>query len=139
MTADPTRLRPACGVERLRGPATALLCTVVGALALAGCAAADKGAYEASPAAPGEQRAVSAFAAELQQLESRLDASLATALEPDCVAARPLSERICELAAHICAIAERHPTDRPLSQRCAQGRQSCQRGRKRVDTSCSRP
>jgi len=109
------------------------------ALGLGACAAGEKAAYQDSAANPADRRAAAALVSELHQLEQRLAATLPASLEPDCVAARPLSKRICELAEHICVIAGRHPADRPLSQRCARSRQSCQRAQAQVATSCSGP
>lgn len=54
----------------------------------------------------------------------------------DCDSARDLRDRICELGDRICSIASDHPDDHVTEDRCEDGRDRCERARRRVDDRC---
>lgn len=54
----------------------------------------------------------------------------------DCDAARDLRDRICGLGDRICSIANDHPDDHVTEDRCEDGRDRCERARRRVDDRC---
>jgi hypothetical protein len=54
----------------------------------------------------------------------------------DCDSARDLRDRICELGDRICSIANDHPDDHVTEDRCEDGRDRCERARRRVDDRC---
>jgi hypothetical protein len=54
----------------------------------------------------------------------------------DCDAARDLRDRICDLGERICSIAGDHPDDHVTEDRCEDGRDRCERARRRVDDRC---
>jgi len=53
-----------------------------------------------------------------------------------CDTAGELADRICELAARICAIAEDHPDDAGLQEKCASAKASCERARYDFGRAC---
>lgn len=63
--------------------------------------------------------------------------AFARALAADrCPSAEELRDRICDLAARICEIAELHPTDQATAQRCADADARCTRASERVAERC---
>lgn len=55
---------------------------------------------------------------------------------PDCPTARQLAGRVCELAEHICRIAERGEDPVRLAT-CVDGRNRCSEARRRIEDKCS--
>ena len=76
-------------------------------------------------------------AAELhQEAVSRADA-LSRAIAADrCPTAEELRNRICDLAARICEIAEQHPIDEGTGERCADADARCVQASDRVTERC---
>ena len=152
-----------CGTTELmtgfgRGVRAALVCVVV----LAACAREsdgrgvvmvppdEGGGAESSPTlrrpasrtigGSREAQQVMGWQSEAAQLHeeavARFDA-LASALAADrCPSAEELRDRICDLAARICEIAELHPADGPTTERCADANARCVRASESVTERC---
>lgn len=72
---------------------------------------------------------------ELDDLAVDLDDALPLGAA-DCDAARDLTDRMCELAERICAIADERPDEPEVGLRCDDGRSRCEEARARVRKRC---
>lgn len=105
---------------------------------------------EAAPA-PEPEGSAQDYAARITDYEGELDEALgerdAEAMQEGplsggargsarCETAADLTERICELAARICSIAEAHPQDAELQDRCASATASCERAQHNLAAAC---
>jgi len=71
----------------------------------------------------------------MEQLEQELAATQATAT-PNCQRAQALAGTICHLSERICRIADHHPAQAELAQRCRDAKASCERSRVKVAVRC---
>ena len=63
--------------------------------------------------------------------------ALSRAIADDrCPEAEGLRDRVCDLAARICEIADLHPADTPTAERCADANARCTRASERVSERC---
>jgi hypothetical protein len=58
---------------------------------------------------------------------------------PDCMSARDLRDRICDLSDAICALAARDGAPHEIMDRCTAARTSCERARSEVSNACPKP
>jgi hypothetical protein len=118
----------------------AILSTLGLGLVLSGCAAAYAPKPVTDEHAPHvDRREVADHHRALRQAEEELGASLQAATTPDCDRACELGATVCKLSARICAIADRHPSDADLAGRCRDGRERCDRARRKVTDRCGCP
>jgi hypothetical protein len=103
---------------------------------LGACAMAPRSRTVDEPLSPGPLPLIQGDLSDQTRYEQDLDEVFAAAGEVDCGRAALISGQICDLAARICAVAERHPEDPSLAIRCEDARQRCQRARDRVSARC---
>ncbi|MEM9067947.1 MAG: hypothetical protein AAGE52_05550 [Myxococcota bacterium] len=84
---------------------------------------------------PGAEPTVQESYDELTSFSAEFDRTLELATI-DCESARNLRDRICELSARICGIAEENPADLPTAERCEDGSTRCESASERVASSC---
>jgi hypothetical protein len=75
--------------------------------------------------------------AQLHRTLSELDRALMLSA-PDCVTAASLRDRVCELAEHICRLADESGAQ-SAQELCGDGRGRCSEARKRYAESCAEP
>jgi hypothetical protein len=71
----------------------------------------------------------------LAETARQLDDALALGT-PDCPLAHALRDRLCELSAHICALADKDPGAADVRAACKDGGERCDRAKERVSTQC---
>lgn len=88
-----------------------------------------------SQLAPGESEVLHDLEAEDAPMQE-YEAAPHPASEPDCDVAADLRNRICELAARICRIAENQPNDADLQGMCERATAACEDARRDVTVNC---
>jgi hypothetical protein len=71
----------------------------------------------------------------LDDATRQLDDTLAAGA-PDCATVKLLRDRICELSARICRIAEESAPNPELAAHCADGKPRCERAKSKVAGPC---
>jgi len=72
---------------------------------------------------------------QLAETARQLDDTLALST-PDCPLAHALRDRLCELSAHLCALADKDPGAAAVRAACKDGGERCDRAKERVPTQC---
>jgi hypothetical protein len=55
---------------------------------------------------------------------------------PDCPLAHALRDRVCELSAHLCVLADKDPSRGEVRAACKDGGERCERAKERVSMQC---
>jgi hypothetical protein len=85
---------------------------------------------------PEEAALIDNYPREMDDLAIQLDEAMPMTSALDCDAADRIKDRICELAGRICSIAERHPADESVGEKCTDGQARCERATNDVANRC---